>query len=879
MMKRVSVFLVAFLMLAVNLFTACGGTPQPEFAFAEEPPATVEVKQELFFRDYLQEEEEAAEYTLYASFAGGAEEKQTSLAFLFEEVGTYNFRIERKIGNGTRSLTFSIRCLPPKPEFFPAATIDLDKGETKTFSELYALSQTFVTPSDLEGSVVFETVDVKNVEKGQEDQTGVSLSGRDSYTFDSEGIYTFSIKAENESGSATLNIVVNTYNKDNYGKKVALTYDPHTKIASWDAIPNATGYEVKVGEADAERVTEAQYSFANPDVYPDDEYEVNVEPVFGEMIYKDSVYTEFICVGRVKKPLTVSYSGDKISWNRRYLVEKYTVRINDTETYEVNADTFSYSLVYGRYNVNDDIKAEIFGTFDDDTVTETATLNFKYGEVGSATLKRIDTNVTETPIAPGVASGVEFIEFDVSANGTWFLTEWKGKNAPNYAVRAVQGYSEWDGTYLNGSSITPAGLLLTNSSEFSDRLFMVHRGTKTNTSDRGWVNDNHLGMYNYKKSKHYIQIVGWQPDDSVETSSDVFVYLFEVNDEDGTITLVSEQEIDSTFSAHALGGTKAVLYGNIRSNDPNDTKNNPERVSFKYARPAETLGQLLYGIADTYEFKSQLIELTGAEEPEPPVVIKDLSETATLSKITASYGIASDVEFLEFDGLSGDTWFMTQWVGDNAPNYAVRAVQGYSEWTEDLAKSTTTMEGYEGSFTPAGILMLNSAESSSYSMATFRGTNSDMGSEVSKRGTSVSGTFASDPNNSGKLGMSRYAVGTKYIQIVGYEILTPAGGTADTRMTVWLFKVNAKDQVKLVAKVTGEGRYSAHALQGSKAVIYGNIHSAGCADAANDNPDSITFNYVTPAASLEALMANVSDDFIYKAGIQELLDADANQAA
>ena len=429
----------------------------------------------------------------------------------------------------------------------------------------------------------------------------------------------------------------------------------------------------------------------------------------------------------------------------------------------------------------------------------------------------------------------DFIEFDGFGGNTWFMTEFVGKNAPNYAVRAIQGYSTWDDLTVKtawyspaGASITVSGMLICNTWEANHNAIAVYRGTNTSSSGtrRAWPDDTVSGMNRYVEGTRYIQIIGYEP--GADGYAATFTTYTFVVGEDGALTMYSATATD-THSANALGGSKAVIYANINRG--------PESISFTYAQPATTLSALVNNLSDGYQYKRALMNSLSIEA-EPT---ENLRNTVTFDRIAATAGITAEgttADFIEFDGFDGNTWFITEFDGQNAPNYAVRALQGYSVWDATTAALTTAVDGY-GTITPAGMLICNAWEAHWTAVGVYRGTN-----------TSSTGSRRAWPDDTAS-GMSRYVAGTRYIQIIGYEV--GENGYAAT-FTTYTFIVNADDSLTKYS-VTATDTHSANALKGSKAVIYANI---------NRGPESITFNYERPASTLGGLINNLSDNCKYK---------------
>lgn len=448
------------------------------------------------------------------------------------------------------------------------------------------------------------------------------------------------------------------------------------------------------------------------------------------------------------------------------------------------------------------------------------------------TLKRINASAGLTP----EGETVDYIELDAFNGDTWLMTEFVGKNAPNYAVRAVQGYETWTSLTTTQAWYSPAhatimasGLLICNSWEVNANAVGVFRGTITNSNPSiAWPDDTVSGLNRYKDGTRYIQIIGYEAIETGTMAARFTTYTFVVG-ENGTLTKYSASK-EANYTTNALGGSKAVLYGNINKGPANG-------VTFTYAQPAATLSDLVNNLSDEYQYKNALMNSLGMEAE----ATEGLRNTATFDRINATAGITAEgttADFIEFDGFDGNTWFITEFDGQNAPNYAVRALKGYSVWDDSTAAQTTAVEGY-GTITPAGMFICNAWEANWTAVAVYRGTN-----------TSASGGRRAWPDDTAS-GMSRYKAGKKYIQIIGYE---PGENGYAATFTTYTFIVNADGSLTKYS-VTATDTHSANALKGSKAVIYANI---------NRGPETITFNYERPANTLSGLINNLSDECKYK---------------
>ena len=482
---------------------------------------------------------------------------------------------------------------------------------------------------------------------------------------------------------------------------------------------------------------------------------------------------------------------------------------------------------------------------------------------------------------------VEYLEFEMGESGnTWFMTQFTGKNAPNYAVRAVQGYSSWDGAYTTPNTpygtVTELGLLICNSTEYGGFHIPVYRGsTNVLTSwERGLLQaqdqnkTNLLGMRYYDSAKTYVQIIGYEVATDGSTNATFTVYLYEVTD--SGLSLVAHATHTYGSNTNALAGTKAVIYGNMQASSASvaaddyglSAQNNPDCVVFQYAKPAKSLQGLMQNVSDHYEYKDDLKTALGLtdvdtdyvfEVPEEPEEVipqaTTLSSSATLAQIKATTGVANGVEYVEFDAdYEKDVWFITQFTGQNAPNFAVRATQGFSTWDSN----TTAEATINGTNTwHAGMLLTQTSEESWQGVYCYRGTITN---STTRRGNIA----AADG-----LGLYKQAAGTEYIQVIGYS---PQSDGATVTLTAYVFKV-ANGQATLLSSGTGTATSAANALVGRKAVIYGNIGVTSTFQ----GPSSVSFQYETPASDLSTLINNLQSDYAYKDDLATALNVELKQ--
>lgn len=214
---------------------------------------------------------------------------------------------------------------------------------------------------------------------------------------------------------------------------------------------------------------------------------------------------------------------------------------------------------------------------------------------------------------------------------------------------------------------------------------------------------------------------------------------------------------------------------------------------------------------------------------------------ATLNRVNAVKGVTPDdetVEFIEFDGFSGNTFFMTQFTGKNAPNYTVRSNKGYTKWNAEYAPI---------------VMIANSCEAAWLGVRAYRGFNTSGTAKGVLGSTSVSGLYRLSDTKS-------------YIQIVGYELIS---GSTSAQFTLYLFEIGSDNTLTLIDSSIKTFTAMANSITGSKAVIYGNIGVTPTTTV--QGPTSVTFRYTTPSTSLSGVVGNLADTCVFKAQLKTLL--------
>ncbi len=449
-----------------------------------------------------------------------------------------------------------------------------------------------------------------------------------------------------------------------------------------------------------------------------------------------------------------------------------------------------------------------------------------------ATLSRVD--LTEGVSAAGEKQ--DYILFDGFKDGeavsTYFLVQHTGKNIPNFAVNAKQAYDTWSTTVThetagiglyqsyqtynstNGWNSTWGALMGANGLLSHSHYYYGSNATNTGLLPGiGRVDDN----------TEYITIVGFEPGNATSTAvANYKWYLFKISN--GALELAGSQV--GSANTPAAKGQYAVIYPNIN--------NGPTEITFSYATPKTSLEALLNNLDNGYAYKSQLMKALNVSAP--------IGQEATLDAMTISTGngtnvqAETDIDFIEFDGLSGNTFFMVEFYGKNVPNFAVRATKGYSEIT-----GTGTSE-----WSNAGIMLLTSTTNGWNDLYVWRGFHSNGVADA--KGAAVA-----------NVGYTKYSDTGHYVFIAGYEIVE---GSTNNEAKISAYVYSVGEDNTLTEFVSGSKIVSGttHALSGTKAVIYPNSKVNQTLGA-----DNVTFNYVTPKASLAELIMQVDDNCAYKA--------------
>ncbi len=223
---------LAVLALISVVGVACGqtvATPQ-EFKFTKELPAEVLYGSELYFRDYLPREF-GNEYELYASYYNVDEQKEvveelnTSLAYSFNYVSDYNFKIVR---NGKDTLECSIKSMPEAPSIIENGLLDQKARPTneQNFDRLLImifggepLNNNDKATADPDYEIKATAASFQSVEIEGSDVEKIDIS-KGKITFDKIGYYSITYTATNRAGSDSEVVTVRTVDAGNHIDKL-----------------------------------------------------------------------------------------------------------------------------------------------------------------------------------------------------------------------------------------------------------------------------------------------------------------------------------------------------------------------------------------------------------------------------------------------------------------------------------------------------------------------------------------------------------------------------------------------------------------------------------------------------------------------------------
>ena len=454
------------------------------------------------------------------------------------------------------------------------------------------------------------------------------------------------------------------------------------------------------------------------------------------------------------------------------------------------------------------------------------------GTLGSDGL--YSTSMTQIAPVNGVASGVDNVYFEGFGESTFFLTEFTGKNAPNFAVRATNVYETW-----NGEAAADAGLVFSASAEKAANVYeaetiAVSNGFKTSSrySSSNWEpyqtkeEGKGPGLDYLSDDQTYVMILGAYGNGNGNVVCWGEHYLFTLSE--GVLELVNHSS--GSFYVAAAAGDKAVIYPSIGA----DTT---KEISFKYSAPATSVGSLVESLGVSY--KQQLAEEIGGG-----LTLASLNRV----EVTAARDFtATNVEYIELDMASSEmgttTWILTDFVGANAPNMAFGATGGFSTWTN----------GHTNDQNGVGML---------WAQTYYHPSNTN-------HNTKLFTGFTWNAKATGEYSFTTLQNQTKnqrYIQIIGATIVD-----GNDTLVIKTYKVSA-GELSLFSEETLSG--SATNYNHGKLVLYGNMNDKACGGSctyALYNPSGVSFKYSQPAATVEELIQGLDKKYEYRTQLAETL--------
>ncbi len=789
--KLIKMLLLATCIIAFAFgMGACGDSAKEEFKFSSTPPKTAAMGEELDFGNYVTDITNVKLYVSYKDVESGeqiSKQEQSSLKYTISQYTEYVFNLVKTFEKTELELECKITVTLAVPSFTKPNQVTVEKGSKYTINQIIDASKSVLTPSDYENEL--SLVSLKRTVKA------------------------YSI---NE-----IDPVLTEENLDVTGV-TEISFD---KMGEYVLVVKATN-ESGAGEVEIKVIN---YNVDLADVKVDFDY-----------IFKTSA----------------------VSWQAIKGAEKYAVKVADADTVIIEGTTHVISQdLSGEISVSvTPIYGEIVYVGSENT--KTLSVGNIYNLSGEVELNAMDINNPE--LANGVieATNVEHVEFDISGN-TFFMVEFTGKNAPNFAVGAKAARDSIVVSETSNDYWINSGVLLTNSYVNNRRdglnVFRGFYAKSTLAADFVGViageKDKGPGMAFFDDDTHYIMIVGYENVTTGKSpyNAKISVKILAVG-ENNELTVVTEKDATMNNVTHVSVGNKAVIYGNVIA--PLDSASSPDSVHFGYEAPAASLNKLINGLSDDNIYKATLKTVLNVGDPESEDVFKSgFSNTKTLVGMdifdasTNKVKKATGLEYVEFDGHSDATFFIVDFVGKNAPNFAVGA---------EGARNAITLED-NGEWTKSGCFIWNSSPlSKCYSgLYVTRGLrdNTNSGTNIAN----IDGTVGKGP------GLINFDDKTHYVMIVGYEPVEGTGARAAT-VSVKIFTVGENNVLTKVFESSANAPTVTHIAAGNKAVIYGNvIHS-------EVNCDSVTFGYEEPASSLAALINNLPNECVYKTQLKNLCE-------
>ena len=444
---------------------------------------------------------------------------------------------------------------------------------------------------------------------------------------------------------------------------------------------------------------------------------------------------------------------------------------------------------------------------------------------------------TMTQIAPigGVAASVQNVYFEGFSEGTFFLTEFTGKNAPNFAIHATKAYDAW-----NAESFDTAGLLFTQRSEktvgeYEADSFVVSPGFNTASRYSGkyeemWMTQDFTGkgngLDNFSDDETYVMITGAYGTTSFVRNFEY--YLFTLSDE-GVLEQVNH--LNAPMNTGAAAGSTAVIYPTISDEQ--------KEFSFKYSLPSTSVAALAEGLSDSVPYKTQLLSLldNGVEH------VSLARTNATLSSTSLT---ASNVEYIEMDMAEGNTtYLMVDFASGNVPNIAFNATKGFATWNGETADTAGVL------FAPSTLASISTNQGAALSGFTSTKTQitQPLTTSPQKNWRPYLGHLQSQsPWTSSVIGKQRY------IMLVGFTFSATGNETIDLK----IYSVNNNT---LYDYIDVSKTFNYASVKNSKLVLYGNMDTA---NAAIYNPSGVCFKYSQPANSIENLIKGLGNEYEYK---------------
>ena len=274
------------------------------------------------------------------------------------------------------------------------------------------------------------------------------------------------------------------------------------------------------------------------------------------------------------------------------LVSKY----DSTITAQKNNQSNDIAVIYG--NINDGADNIIFNYVEPQNnlnslidLIVNADIKAQLNEYLSsynwinASMNRIDVDSDKN------AENVEFIEFGgFNSKDAYLLLEFNGKNVPNFAFAAQQGYSQF-----NKENSVTGGYMVTHSSVHGQNKMYVYSGVGFDCYNYSSTETLPLGLNFFDATKKYIMLVGYDYD---AANPDKFIcHVYEV-DEFNSLTAVYEGS--QSLAVPALAGDKIIVYPNMN--------NGLKKINFKYLPPSTTIAGVVGNLSSNCEYKDQLID-------------------------------------------------------------------------------------------------------------------------------------------------------------------------------------------------------------------------------------------------------------------------------